>query len=141
MPVGTLAWFPWQEALGVVGLEAAYQVTGHQPARDIAVEVARSVVQYGFQPRNGGMGDVIATAIAYVRGGEVDRNDVTKYLPSDGTAFTEWAAACVKLALRWGISALPYGTPIQTLWDGIAARYNVVPPDAGFTRWESWSGV
>ncbi|MEK9811210.1 MAG: hypothetical protein VW362_12230, partial [Candidatus Nanopelagicales bacterium] len=42
-------WSPWQEGIGVRGLDAVGQVLDYEPARDLAWLAGRSLVQHGFR--------------------------------------------------------------------------------------------
>lgn len=131
IPIGSLAWFPWQEAIAVTGFEAIFLVTGHQPARDLAKEIARTVVQYGWQALQ------IANCVVWNNGQDVDRLDPLKFMRADGTDFYLWAGACVRLALR------DYGfdSDALILWDSIVNRADVPPSDFGPSRFEQWTAV
>jgi hypothetical protein len=131
IPIGSLAWFPWQEALAVTGFEAIFLVTGHQPARDLAKEVARTVIQYGWQ------GPQIANCIVWNNGQDVDRLDPLKFQRADGTDFYLWAGACVRLALR----DYDLESDALILWDSIVSRADVPPSDSGPSRFEQWTAV
>lgn len=97
-------WMPWQEAMGVAGLDAAYQVTGDARFLALAKDVARTLIQWGWWERSPGdwtVGDAIAVlepgrplpASAY--------SDPALTKDHSGTDFDLWALPAVKLALRY----------------------------------------
>ncbi len=135
IPIGSFAWFPWQEALAVTGLEAVFRVTGHQPARDIAIEVARTVAQFGWQSRNGGRDFQIANCVLWNNGQPVNRDDPLQFQPADGTDFYLWAGAATRFATAQGIDEA------VAILASIVTRANVRPSDGGFTRYEQWMAI
>lgn len=43
------SWLPWQESLGIPGLESWYQITGTEIFRSLAVLLAASFIKYGWR--------------------------------------------------------------------------------------------
>jgi len=46
------AWVCWEEAIAVMGLWAVYTATGNQKARDLALQVARTITKHAFFKEN-----------------------------------------------------------------------------------------
>jgi hypothetical protein len=46
---GLAAWKPWQENIAMIGLMAAYHVTGYLPYRQRARDICHSITQYSFR--------------------------------------------------------------------------------------------
>ena len=98
-------WRPWEESLAVLGLEAAYKVTGEQIAHDVAVAAARTLIKYGWKVTQSET--TIAVAVAWKSNGQpltaAEYGDPAMVLWSYGTGFSEWALSAVTLAARFGL--------------------------------------
>ena len=47
------AWVCWEESIAVMGLWAAWKVTGNEHARELALDVARTITKHAFFNENG----------------------------------------------------------------------------------------
>lgn len=94
-------WMPWQEALGVVGLEAAYRVTGDKRFLAIEKRVLRSLTLWGWWRR--GDGWTIGDAVAVLEDGKPlppeAYGDPSLVKDHSGTDFDLWAAGAARLAV------------------------------------------
>lgn len=94
-------WMPWQEALGVVGLDAAWRTTQDVRFLDLAKRIARSLVRYGWWER--GPGDwTVGDAIAVLEDGKPlpasAYRDASLVKDHSGTDFDLWSLPAVLLA-------------------------------------------
>jgi len=98
-------WRPWEDALAIVGLEAAYRVTGQPEARAIARASAKSLFTYGW--RAVGNGAEIATGLRWKEDGQplsaAEYADPEQAVWSQGVGFEMWAMPAAKLARQWAI--------------------------------------
>lgn len=135
IPVGSQAWFPWQEGIAVAGLEACYRVTGHQPARDLAKELARTLCDYGWQWRAGHTDAQVANCVVWANGADVNRDDPLVFQPADGTDFALWVQAATILsdAVYHNSS---WAVPLRII---TAQRYAAPPNDGGPGRYAQWT--
>lgn len=138
IPVGSQAWFPWQEGIAVTGLEACYRVTGHQPARDLAVELARTLSRYGWQWRSGSADAQIANCIVWNNGQDTDRNDLLKFQPADGTDFALWVQPSTILDASVYRPGNPDASALARI---VGSRYAGRPSDGGPGRYAQWASV
>jgi hypothetical protein len=97
-------WRPWEDALGIVGLEAAYRVTGRQEARDIAAIVAKTLFTYGWRVV-GSNGAEIATGLRWIADGtplsQAALDDPSQAVWGAGVGFEMWALPAAKLARQY----------------------------------------
>lgn len=135
--IGSPGVFWWQEGLAVYGLEAAFRVTGYQPARDLAVELARSCCDYGWQWRNNNLDAQVANVSVWVGGGDVDRYDPLMFQPADGTDFALWVQAANILAQAVYHCSMNAATLVSI----VSRRYRTIPNDGGPGRYAQHSAV
>ncbi|MGE3174700.1 MAG: hypothetical protein AB7O97_18855 [Planctomycetota bacterium] len=95
----TTYWTPWQDALAATGFAAAHRLTGNAHARELAEELAITVVRHGFRVTDSEC--IVATALAWHDGAPLSpaqEQDPTQALWSYGTGFNEWALGAVEIA-------------------------------------------
>ncbi len=82
-------WRPWEDSLAILGLKAAYRVTGRQEAHDIAVIGAKTLFTFGW--RAIGNGGEIATGLRWRADGTpltaAELSDPTQAVWSAGVGF------------------------------------------------------
>lgn len=147
LPINVPAWWPWQEALAVIGLVAAADVmkgTGRDAsstALSIASIVCRNFIANGWVQR--GTEFQVLNAQVWDAGHLVDPNDPNKSMPADGTDFVTWVSGAVKLYLdrfRFDVDDQPTADLAVLIWGSILRRRGV-PNDHGFDRFASWAAV
>ncbi|MEM7205190.1 MAG: hypothetical protein AAF628_33355 [Planctomycetota bacterium] len=138
-------WRPWEEAQAVLGLEAAYRITGERDAHAVAVMAAKNLMNYGWLLT--ARETIIATAVTWeLQGAALSRgkyNSSSWVLWSHQTSFSEWSIPAVKLAMRYGQQ---YGD--QQLLSRAAYVYaeltkarTAPAPHGGWDRFADWDAV
>jgi len=91
---------PWQEGIGVVGLDAVYQVFSDSKAKEIADHASRTLVKYGFWIENNNW--VCGKAVRWKGGQALTPNEYAtgreSYAP-----YGEWAVGGVIIQKRYAI--------------------------------------
>lgn len=84
-------WLPWQEAIAVQGLDAAWQVTGYAPARDLGALCGASLWEHGAWEDSGGYLGV-GQAVEW-RGGATggEREHPSTSMGSAAWMYSDWA--------------------------------------------------
>lgn len=115
------SWLPWQEALGIPGLEAWYQLTGQQIFRDIALAAAISFVTYGWRITRRTNGTIetfdVGNAVRWYEGGAAITPE--QYFDTTQTYYNPSG-----IMHGWTVSALKI----------IAERYSTVAPVEAVTK-------
>ncbi|MDP6930293.1 MAG: hypothetical protein QF412_11385 [Planctomycetota bacterium] len=96
----TRYWTPWQDSLAVIGFAAFAKMTGNKHAREMADEIAMTIVRHGWKVTDSET--IIATAIRWEDGGAPpsaeEFDDPEKVLWSYGTGFSQWGIGAVEIA-------------------------------------------
>ena len=96
----TRYWTPWQDSLAVIGFAAFAKMTGNEHAREMADEIAMTIVRHGWKVTDSET--IIATAIRWEDGGAPpsaeEFDDPEKVLWSYGTGFSQWGIGAVEIA-------------------------------------------
>ena len=143
-------WNPWQDALAAVGFGAAFRVTGNPRARELAEEVARNVVRYGWLLTERDC--EIAIAMRWQDGVPLTEAQRTSGDPTvlhwaHGTAYSEWSVAACEIArvasLARGDEAL--ASRAATIQQRLRAHRRPPPPGpwdfGGIDRLTEWDAV
>lgn len=91
-------WMPWQEALAIVGLDAAVRVTGSPDFRHIRDHALRNWIRYGWWQEEGGLEWVTGAAVAVMEPGKPPSYPGENSKPHWGTDFDIWALGALRIA-------------------------------------------
>jgi hypothetical protein len=99
------SWLPWNEALGIPGLEAWFQLTGLQIYRDLAVIVAKSMVDYGWRITTDATGQItsydVGNAVRWYEDGTPitaeQYFDTTQTYYNPSVVMSIWAVSALKI--------------------------------------------
>jgi hypothetical protein len=136
-------WTPWQDAIAAIGFAALHRQTGNENARQLAEELALTVVRHGFRLTEKEC--IVATALRWLDGeplSEAQQQDPDCALWSYGTGFNEWAVGAVEIAR---LAALSRGDQqLAERAEKIQARVRAgrKPPNDGWVdRLGEWDAV
>ena len=97
-------WMPWQESLGVVGLDAAWRTTHDTRFLKLARRIARSLVLYGWWERSADDWTV-GDAIAVLKDGrplpKASYSNAALVKDHSGTDFDLWSLPAVRIARNY----------------------------------------
>ncbi len=144
----TRYWTPWQDAIAAVGFAATFAVTGEPRARELAEQLALTVVRHGW--RLDGKECIVATALRWQDGEPLapsSYDDPKAALWSHGTAFSEWALPACEIARTAALAAGDAATAARAA--EIQRRVRATrrrPPDGppehgGIDRLTEWDAV
>ena len=136
-------WTPWEDSLAIPGLEACYLVTGELAARQIAIGLARSLLEWGWKITPNEI--IIATGVGWKGNGlpltALEYTDPNWVLWSYGTGFNLWGLPSTKIAQRYALALNDQQmlTRANTVLSFLQTRQP--PRNGGFDRFVEWDCV
>ena len=143
-------WNPWQDGIAAVGFGAAWRMTGNRRAKELAEQLACTVVRHGWLLTEQQCD--VATAIRWLDGApftpeQWPSTDQTLVQWATGTAFAEWAFGAVEIARATAErehdpALLQKATAIQQRMRAARHRPSLDYPDlGGLDRFADWDAV
>ncbi len=143
-------WTPWQEGLGIVGIDAANQLVNNARGHILLRRLCKSFITYGWWHNKAGRW-VVGVNVRYRRGADegkpippsayLDRTQATDHR---GTDFDVWNWAAVKIALRYARQTKDsaYIRRCESILAQLKQdRKFVLHPPARFDRVSEWKAV
>ena len=140
-------WMPWQEALGLYGLDAAARVTGSPRYKRLALEISRTLTAHGWWlPDLNGTDWKIGDAIRYLEDGSALSREAylgpwgDQVQDHRGTDFDLWAFGAMRIASRL---LAEEGDELATKADSILAELErrALARQGGFWRAGRWAAT
>jgi hypothetical protein len=138
-------WRPWEETIGILGLEAMFRVTGTTEAHVAAAFAASTTMTAGWLIRPEQM--FIATGVGWKANGvpltPQEYNDPTWVLWSYGTNFNEWAVSAIRLSMRYAVIYNDQPLLVRSMYVYgrlIAKRFQPLG-NPGWDRFSEWEAV
>lgn len=142
-------WMPWQEALAIVGIDAANKIAKHPKADEILQILCRSLVHYGWWKHANGRW-VTGINVRYLTGDQegtalspAQYSDPGQASPHYGTSFDVWNWGALLIALRIARQGGDKETArrAQSILTQLRQERRARPAPVGFDRASEWKAV